>query len=154
MYQESAGRANPTPTTWNLWRGKELPHRDPCSQGRPRPGLSRKARKWGAYQLRREFCQYRAAADAELRSAGRTRASAPTWVVGGAGAYVVKETDSGWGVIGCGREINGRRISTRKPPSVRFWAKTRPPWKRTALSVIASPNPTPPVRRPRASSSR
>jgi hypothetical protein len=50
--------------------------------------------------------------------------------------------------------INGSRISTISPPSARLKAFTFPPWKRTARSVMARPRPTPPVRRPRASSSR
>ena len=57
-------------------------------------------------------------------------------------------------LLAAARAINGRRISTISPPSGRLKADTFPPWKRTALSVIAKPKPTPPVRRPRASSSR
>ena len=51
-------------------------------------------------------------------------------------------------------ELNGSRISTISPPSARLKAATFPPWKRTARSVIAKSQPTPPVRRPRASSRR
>lgn len=41
--------------------------------------------------------------------------------------------------------IIGSRISITRPLGLRFIAVTFPPWKRTARSVIASPNPTPPV---------
>src|SRR6266487_1436474 len=55
---------------------------------------------------------------------------------------------------GIGWEMAGSRSSTIRPPNGEFRAETAPPCKRIAWSVIASPNPTPPVSRSLESATR
>ena len=130
VYQECAGRAiSHSKMDWNLETSQKLPA---CQRflvyGKVR------MQKLGARGWRSDVSGGR-----EAESGDRIYASAET-----GSAFFTP------GVL----ETKGSRISTINPLGRRLEADTFPPWNRTARWVIASPKPTPPVWRPRASSRR